>query len=282
MKRVYLHFLLIVSLFAISPITFAWERNWDWRGEKIELSRSTTLSVYGWKNELFGDINVKGLVLDVESETTFDDETKFGFKLTHTITPANTLVLKYNNFENSGFINKTVTFDNQNYNLGASLKLKMHWFDLTWAHNFAAWGSKAATKDDDTFGFIDGLLGVKVSKADLSIKGRNPATNSYQEGSWDETFPIPYIGVAAGVKISPLIWLEGSLKYISVNVSNGEVKSVDAEINAAVKLNQSKAKTETEWLLMLGYRRFSIDGDSDNDNINIGYRGPIFGLICRF
>ncbi len=270
----------VLALVATMP-GLAWERGFTWdSGSKIALARNTTVQIYGWKNDLFGDIDVKGMNLDLGSEADFSAKTRLGVTLTHGFSKKNNLTLSYNSFDHSGRINKTVTFDNRNYQAGASINLKNRWFDLAWSHNFNFWSQGGTSSQEQRGGFIDGMLGIKFSQADLDVAGYAPVTNAYTTGSWSESFPIPYLGIAAGSQVAKNLWLDGHLKFISVNAGDGSVRSMDFDLNAALRLNPQQK--DTEWFATVGYRSFNIDGEADKDNVNVGYRGPTFGLLARF
>jgi hypothetical protein len=282
MKRVFA--CLLVLCLALPMAAGAWERDLvpgqgrgSMRGFVIG-SKRTSVELYGWNSTLHGDVNVDGLVLDLKSEAGFNTKTRLGFTATHAFNTRNSLTLTYNSFENSGTINKAVTFQNRNYQANASINVKTHWVDMTWAHLLSVWGQNQSSAKTHS-GYLDALLGIKFSKASLDVNGRDNV-NAVVQGSWSENFPIPYIGVGMGAPVSDNLWLMGHLKWLSVNAGGGNAKTLDVDINAALRLNPRSQ--DAEWHLVLGYRTFGLDGESNNDKIDFGYRGPTFGVMARF
>ncbi len=267
---------LVVALLA-APAAFAWERtlykapdqpkgkHWEERAKSFEL--------YAWQAKLFGHATVKGMNVDFESDSSFGTKTRIGGNVFLPLSKRWNLGFTYNSFDHTGTINKTVTFDNQNYALGAQLRLQNSWFDITNAYLLS----------DSDQGYIDALLGAKVAKASIDVTGVDNANAALaRTGSWSENYPIPYIGVGGGYKASDRVWLNGHVKWFSANGGGANARTIDFDANVAYQLNKPSKKLESEWSVFLGYRQFSLQGDFDNDSAKIGYSGPVFGLMGRF
>ncbi len=279
MRKICLLAVVLVMVAAV-PGT-AWERDFAWgRRGKVSLTPTTTAEVFGWRTDLFGDVDVKGLTLGLDGEASFAAKTRLGLTLTHGLSEVNNLVLTYNSFDHTGRIHKAVTFDNRSYQAGANIKIQNNWFDLAWSHNFRFWEHAGTAPRERRGGFIDGLLGIKVCKADLDVAGLEPLTNARAKGTWSGSFPIPYIGVGGGSQLSPNLWVDGHCKFIATTLGGGSVRSSDFDLNAAMRLNPDGK--DAQWFAVLGYRSFRVDGASGGDDANLGYRGPLFGFLGRF
>lgn len=281
MRRVCLCAVVLVLVAGVPGA--AWERDFAWgRRGKMALRPNTTAEVFAWRTELFGDVNVKGMALGLENEASFAGKTRLGLlTLTHGLSEANNLVLTYNSFDHTGRIHKAVTFDRRNYQPGANIQIQNNWFDLAWSHNFRFWENAAGpARRERRGGFLDGLLGIKVCKADIDVAGLEPLTNARARGTWSGSFPIPYLGVGGGSQLSPNLWVDGHARFIATTVGGGSLRSSDLDLNAALRLNPEGK--DAQWFGVLGYRFFRVDGASGGDEANLGYRGPMFGLLGRF
>lgn len=267
MKRLFLVAVLVLVI-ATPQSAFAWERNPGTTKDRV-----WSAEVYGWQNSLIGNGTVKGMVLDFKSEADFTSKTNFGGTVCFPLTKRTNVTLTYNSFDNSGNVTKALKFDNNNYKLGANVKIQNTWVDLT--------GSYLLSRYEK--GYWDFLYGVKINNSKLDITGYNTTTSAFQTGSWSQNFPIPYIGVGGGVKMSDNVWFDGHIKYISVNKSGADVRSYDIDMNLAFQLNAKHAKKDgPEWFATLGMRKFNISGSFDNDSVEMGYSGPTFGFTGRF
>lgn len=271
---------LVLVLLVLSAVPgMAWERALEAKRNRggHENVRNTTAELYAWRNQLFGDVNVEGLNISLRGDGDFKDKTRGGFILTHKVSKRSNLALAYNSFQNSGNINKVVTFKNQNYQAGASADIDMHWFDISWNYLLSTWDPSDHKRQS---GYLDAILGVKSTKANLDLTGNDPVTGATLNNGWSKSFPIPYIGLGIGTQLGESLWLNSHIKYISVNAGGGHAKTTDFDINVAYRVNQRSV--DNDWFIVLGYRNFKIDGEFDNDKVNIGYRGPIFGVMGRF
>lgn len=276
MKKV----LVILAVIALVPSSlFAWERSIKSRtGQVVDFNKVTSVEVYGMKSNLDGNVNVDGLIVDFDSEASFDDETTFGIKINHVLSDRGRLTLSYLKHDHSGRINKAVTFKNKNYQANASADIEAGWLDFTYAHMLTS-SEQNDQKAQECF-YLDGLVGVKFTDLDLAVAGNEPVTNAYVRNSWSESYPVPYLGLAAGGQLGDNFWLKGHIKYINVNAGGADMQHYDYGINAALRLNPHCK--DTEWYVDLGYRGIKFDGDSDNDKAEVSYSGPVLGIVARF
>lgn len=258
---------------------FAWDKSYqpDNAG-KINFNKVTSIELLGWKNSLEGNILVDGTPLDLDSETTMGDETRAGFRISHVLNHRASLEFSYMKNDNSGTTTKTFQFENENYKAGANIRLQNSWFDLAYNHNLTR--SKQADRQSREVFYLDGIFGVKFSNAEISVKGNDTVTNAYVDEKWDESFPVPYIGLAAGGQIGDNLWLKGYLKYIKVNAGGGDAMHNDYGINLALRVNPNNK--DTEWFVDLGYRGVKYDLEKDGDKADLRYTGPTFGIFARF
>jgi len=278
---------LVLAMFVLAASgVSAWERNVTEAPKgfrKMPNKKAQTVTcgqISIWRTSVQGDVAVKGMQLDLGGEAGFATENRYGGQVSFGLTERTNLVFAYNSFENSGLIRKNVTFDGRKYNNNAALRLKTDWFDVNGAYRMA----------DSDSAYWDFLYGLKVSHASLDVSGYAPVTGAYQSGSYSNTFPIPYIGIGGGAKLSEKLWVDGHLKYVSANVGGGRARSFDADLNVGFDLSGKPAKKmgirdvvpATEWIAVVGYRNFLIDGTRDADTVNIGYRGPTVGLVGRW
>lgn len=286
MKR--LIFLVLTLTICAVPGASAWERAVSEapagfkRMPNRGSDRVTCGQIMLWRNSVYGDVSVKGMQLDLDGDTGFSTENRFGGQVSFALTERTNLVFAYNTFENSGLIRKDVTFDGRKYTGNAALRLKNDWFDVSGAYKMA----------DSDSAYWDFLYGLKVGHAGLDVSGYAPVTGAYQSGSYSSTYPIPYIGIGGGARISDALWVDGHLKYVSINAGGGDVRSFDVDLNLGLDLARkekkrglkvaSKSSSEMEWLAVVGYRTFLIDGNKDNDTVKVGYRGPTFGVVGRW
>ena len=270
---------LIVAL--LLPVgAFAWDKSYhpDKFG-KINFNKVTSIELLGWKNSLEGNIRVDGTPLDLDSETTIGDESRFGFRVSHVLNHRASLEFSYMKNENSGNTTKVFKFENKEYSAGANIKLQNSWFDLAYNHNLTR--AKQSDKQGREVFYLDGIFGVKFSNSEISVKGNETTVAAaYIEEKWDETFPVPYFGLAAGGQIADNLWLKGYLKYIKVNAGGADALHNDYGINLALKLNPNSK--DTEWFVDLGYRGVKFDIEKDGDKADLRYTGPTFGVFARF
>ena len=283
MKRV-IPFVLALCL-SVAPAASAWERSVTEapRGFKPMGGKAAQRVTCGWaslwRSSVQGEVTVKGMQLDLNDEADLDTGNRFGGQVSFALTDRTNLAFAYHGFENSGLIKKGVTFDGRTYNTNAALRVKNDWFDLTGAYKMA----------DSDSAYWDFLYGMKLIHAGLDVSGYAPVTQAYQSGSYSSTFPLPYLGIGGGAKIARSLWVDGHLKYISTNAGGGSFRSFDADLNLGFDLSSRRdgkaggsSSPSTEWLAVVGFRNFLIDGDKDNDKVKIGYRGPTFGLVGRW
>lgn len=282
MKKFFL--LPAIICLMIQPSLFAWEKSLHpatayrqrsfrgWTSEPV-----STVSFNAWRTGLEGDVNIDGLNLDLEDEADFGAKTRFGVNLSHAFSLRSSVSLAYNSLDHSGHTTRGVTFQKQNYQPNASIRIKNYWFDVKYSHLLSVWGD--AAKREENGSFIDALAGIKFVNTELNVSGRD-ALNGIISGGWDQNFPVPYIGLGAGGQLSDNIWLRGEIKYMSINAGGGNIRHHDVDIGAAIRLNPGSRSSE--WYATLGYRNFHMRGEKDEDLARIGYRGPTFGIMGKF
>jgi len=272
---------LVMVLAILIPVSgFAWDKSYhpDNAG-KINFNKVTSIEVLGWKNSLDGDIRVDGTPLDLDSETTIGDESRLGFRVSHVLNHRASLEFSYMKNDHSGTTTKTFRFENKDYKAGANIRLQNSWFDLAYNHNLTR--SKQADKQGREVFYLDGIFGVKFSNAEINVSGNeNTVIGAALSEKWDETFPVPYFGLAAGGQIGDNLWLKGYLKYIKVNAGGADALHNDYGINLALRLNPGNK--DTEWFVDLGYRGVKYDIEKDGDKADLRYTGPTFGVFARF
>lgn len=260
----------------------AWDRSYNAaHAGKVNFNRTTSIEVLGWQSHIDGDIQVDGTPVDLDSEVGFGSENRFGFRLSHVLSEKSAIELSYMKNDHAGNVNKKITFEKKDYDAGARMRLQNSWFDVAYSHNLTK--AKEADKAGRELFYLDGLLGVKFSKAEINVAGQSdPLAGpvvTFNE-NWDESFPVPYIGLTAGGQIADNLWLKGHVKYLKVNSSGTDATHADYGINAALRLNP-KAEG-TEWFVDLGYRGVRYDIKSDGDKADLRYTGPTLGLFARF
>lgn len=279
MKKVAIALIAAVLL----PVSsFAWDRSYHPENTgKANFNRVTSIEVLGWKSSLDGNIQVDGTPVDLDSDADMGSENRVGFRINHVLNDKCALELSYMKNDHSGTINKAIEFEKKKYDANASMRLQNSWFDLTYSHNLSR--AKQADKAGREVFYLDGLVGVKFSKAQIDVAGKSDPTVvipvTYNE-SWSETFPVPYLGLAAGGQIADNVWLKGYIRYMKVNAGGTDATHSDYGINAALKLNPNS--TDTEWFIDLGYRGVKYDIESDGDRADLRYTGPTLGVFARF
>ncbi len=275
--------LALVASLLIPMGASAWDRSYQpVSSGKASYDKVTSIELLGWQSHLDGDIRVDGTPIDLKSDADFSSENRLGFRISHVISEKGLLELSYMSNDHSGNVTKKVTFEKKDYDAGARMTLKNSWFDLGYSHNLTR--AKEADKAGRELFYLDASVGIKFSKADIDIAGRSDPAKvavavNYNE-SWSESFPVPYLGLAAGGQIADNIWLKGYIKYLNVNRSGDSASHTDYGVNAAFRLNPHSPNTE--WFVDLGYRGVRYDLESNNDKADLKYSGPTLGVFARF
>ncbi|MBF0547834.1 MAG: hypothetical protein HQM08_25575 [Candidatus Riflebacteria bacterium] len=258
MKKIILTGLLLVFFSSLS--VFAWERFLvpDNRPTKV-------FEVYGWTNQLYGNMSVQGLNLNLENNVNLGTNLKFGARFQYPITKTNNLSLTFNYMDDSGTVNTGYTFKGVTYAAGSNLDITNMMFDLM--------GSREITRDRS--GWFDFLYGMKIISTDINATKVTGASNR-----WTGVFPLPYLGLGGGTYITDRILLDGHLKYMNIRTGNGGVDSTDLDFNVSYRLNPYNKSTE--WYGWVGYRNFYINGNTSGNNVNLHYSGPLFGIVSRW
>lgn len=271
----------LVAALLLPGSAYAWDRSYqpDSNNGKINFNQVTSIEVLGWKTDLEGTIRVDGTQMDLSSEVSIGSENHAGFRISHVLNHRASLELSYINNDHSGYTRKAFTFENRNYKANAHMRLENSWLDLAYAHNLTR--AQQVDKEGREAFYLDGVFGVKFSNAEVTVTGNeNSIANAYLKESWEEIFPVPYFGLAAGGQLAENVWLKGYLKYIKVNAAGADALHNDYGINLALKLNPKS--TDTEWFVDLGYRGVKYDLQKDNDKADLRYTGPTFGFFARF
>ncbi len=276
--------LALLAIFVMPAGLLAWDRCYTANGHdrSVNSREITSIEALVWHNSLDGSMQVDGTPVDLGTETGLVSENSFGLRISHVLNDKAAIELAYLKNDHSGQINRKVTFQNRDYNAGASLRLENSWIDVAYSHSFVR-ASEADQPGNELF-YLDGQLGAKFSNAEINVYGRSdPATViipvRYEE-SWSESFPIPYFGLSAGGQISEKLWLKAGVKYMRVNFSGNNASHADYGINAAFRLND--AVSGAEWFVDIGYRGVRYDVNSNGDKADLRYTGPVLGVFARF
>ena len=277
-------FLLMVALL-LPSMASAWDRAYQpTHMGRVNFSRTTSIEALGWRTNFDGDLRIANpgaadFTLDFDSEGNFSDETRYGFRISHVLSEKSALKLSYMSLDNSGTFSKSAVFDFQGvtYDANATINMdvKKHWFDLTYMYNLNH--GREAVGNRDAF-YLDALVGVKFNKAEVDVAGASGGVVA--QSSWDESFPVPYIGLAAASQVADNLWLKGQVKYININFSGNDAKHHDYSLNLAYRINSEI--NDTEWYVDVGYRGIKYDVETDDDRAELSYCGPTFGVFARF
>lgn len=272
--------LALVTALLLPVNAFAWDKSYHPDNDgKINFNKVTSIEILGWKTDLEGNVRANGTQIDLDKEVSIGSENRVGFRISHVLNHRASLELSYAKNDHSGNTTKAFTFENKNYKANAHMRLQNSWFDLAYAHNLTR--SKQADKEGREVFYLDGIFGIKFSNAKISVSGsENTIVGAYIEENWDETFPVPYLGLSAGGQLADNLWLKGYIKYIKVNAGGADALHNDYGINLALRLNPNHK--DTEWFVDLGYRGVKYDLEKDNDKADLRYSGPTFGLFARF
>lgn len=272
------YFLVLLLVGLIPTSIFAWDRSYKPNQfGKLTFSNNTSFELLAWDADIDGIIDVKGTArLDIKAEANVTEKTRFGFRITRATSEKGMFELSYMKQDNDITVNRPITFDGKNYNVGANMNLKNTWFDLAYNHNL--YRNSEADQSFDA-AYIDGIFGVKFSKSEVDILGNVAGVTD--RGNWDKSYPIPYLGLAGATQLSGNLWARASLKYMNIKVSGTDALHHDHSFHVAYKINTS-ISSDTELFLDLGYRHVKYDITNDNDSAEITYKGPVFGLFARF
>lgn len=274
--------LALLATMLIPLSASAWDRSYQHASHgKDNFNRVTNVEVSGWNSSVGGNIEVSGTPVDLDSDVGFGTENRFGFRISHVLSEKSAIELSYMKNDHTGKVNKKIEFENKKYDANAHMRLQNSWFDVTYAHNLTR--AREADKEGRELFYLDGLLGVKFSQADINVVGQSDPTVvipvRYEE-SWSQSFPVPYLGLAAGGQIADNIWLKGFVRYIKVNAGGNDATHADYGVNAALRLNPRAV--DTEWFVDLGYRGVKYDLKNDGDKADLRYTGPTLGVFARF
>ena len=262
-RRLILVLLLLLPLYA-----HAWERDVDLTNGNRQFKGAM---LYGWNQKLIGDVDIQGLKADLTGDAAIGDRVGTGFSFFLPINRRTTLLGSYDSFDHSGILTRDVTFQRKLYKPGARVRFQNSWVDLT--------GARRVKQFEGGHG--DVLYGMKLCRSELDLRGYAPVINSFQKASWNTMFPIPYLGLGGGARVTSHMLVLAHLKASVLPSTGGTLfTSFDFDLNGSWRMNRPTSKDE--WFLTLGFRRFSASGDLGDEHIDIGYGGPLWGLMVRF
>ncbi|MBF0408079.1 MAG: tetratricopeptide repeat protein [Candidatus Riflebacteria bacterium] len=221
-----------------------------------------SLDVKGWQCDIAGDIDARGMEIDLETETDIDEETGMVIGGSWKYSKMNQLEFSYTYFDHSGTINKPVTFFNNFYNSGTLIEGNTRFLDLGISHLMKEW-RRASLRF--LYGVNFGRMFVCMSQQELTT-----------------TFEIPYIGIEGNYNLTGNVKFNGSGKFSSAHHSGVGVVFKDFETSLKIGPDYSRVPEEIEWCGVIGYRFFELDGNIDNDSAEINYSGPTLGIEIRF
>lgn len=224
----------------------------------------------GWNSALYGNINSKGMALDLNNDTDISGKTSFAIAGTWQFSKRDQLRLDYAQFNHNGNMNRAVTFDSLLYNTASNLKVNTSFFDA----------GLSRLLDESEHGFWKLLYGVKFSKVYMQIS--QPTVKGTQSGEVNSNLGVPYLGIEGETNLSGNVKLNGSLKYFTLNGGGASGRLTDFGVSLLFGRDYAKNPAETEWYGTLGYRYFLLHGEDNNDSAEVRYSGPIFGVEGRF
>jgi len=237
--------------------------------QKSELKENLlSVGARGWQSALSGQIDAKGMSLDADHDADFGDQMRSALNGTWNISKKDQLQFGYMHFGHAGLLKKKVTFDNLDYGIGASLKIKSGYFDIALSH---------LLKESESCSWKF-LLGAKRSHTFMRIEQQIP--RGLRAGELTQSLTIPYLGIEGNGKLSANIFLNVALKCIAL--SDAHTHLTDFDIALLFGRDYVKNPSETEVYGTLGYRYFLLHDETNCDKVEIRYAGPTFGLESRF
>jgi hypothetical protein len=190
-----------------------------------------------WDSELsgsFGNNNATGKIVKKS-----DKSLGFGAKLHILGTKLN---LSYIPLEYDSTITGAMTFKGQAYATGANLRFK--WNTIDWSRGFFRIGSGSTA----TFRFLGG---IQVVEAEARVSQTGIASKDF-----DETIPIPYIGITGDVRINDKLRFETTAKVLDLSIGDNDVEYADYEIGLRYF---PKANAKNKGSLFVGYKSKNLD-----------------------
>lgn len=239
------------------------------------------LGVNRWKSDLSGNLKIgestrgNKVELDLGSEAVFGKEKVTGFTYKKDFGNSWKLGLSYVGVDHDTTfeLTKDFEFDNKVYQLGndISMSLENTWFDIS--------ASKELTKSQDKNFNLDGTLGVKISKSKIAVSGTDEFDNQMSH-SWDETIPVPYIGLALSGELGEKFTYSAHYNWLEAKVGDYDASFKDIELKGAIRLNEKNA--DKEWFFYLAKQKIEYDIEGKDNKLVLDYSGPVFGLEVLF
>jgi|GEM_PF-2101722 len=237
--------------------------------QKSEMKENQlSVGVRGWQSDLSGQIDAKGMSLDASHDVDFVAQTQVALNGSWNVSKKDQLQFGYMHFDHASLLKRKVTFDNLDYGVGSPLKIKSSYFDVALSH---------LLKESEN-GSWKFLCGAKFSRAFMRIEQQ--IASGLRVGELTQSLSVPYLGIEGNGKISANIFLNAALKYIALSGTRAHL--TDFDIALLFGRDYLKESSELELYGALGYRYFSLRGETDCDEVKIRYAGPTFGLESRF
>lgn len=236
----------------------------------IKANKNLTVSIKGWQSDVAGLIDAKGMNLNLENATDIDAKTMLMAKADWRVSNKNQVKFEYSQFDHSGTLMKTVTYDNLVYIPGSAVKLKTNFFDAGLSHLL----------NETRHSIWELLCGVKFSNLFMKLEQQMAA--GIRAGELDQNFRVPYLGIASSNKLSNNLSMNAAIKCFSFNYSGAKGRMTDFDLAFLFGKDYAKHPSENEWYGILGYRYFLMRGKSDGDLSEVIYSGPTFGVEGRF
>ncbi len=237
---------------------------------EMKANKKLKIRIDGWKSDLSGMIDAKGMNLNLENATDIDAKTMLMAKAEWQVSNKNQVKIEYSKFEHSGSLMKAVTYDNLTYSPGASVKLKTNFLDVELSHLL----------NETRHSVWQLLCGVKFSNLFMRLEQQMIA--GIRTGELDQNFRVPYMGITCSNRLSDNISLNATIKSFSFNYSGAKARMTDFDLALLIGKDYAKHPSENEWYGTLGYRYFLMRGKSDGDLSEVIYSGPTFGVESRF
>lgn len=228
------------------------------------------IRITAWNNDLEGQIEARGMDLDLENAAGFDRKTRLLLNAEWQFSRRNLARLEYSLLDHHGFSTKAVIFDNLMYSPGSKVKIRTNSFDLGIAHSLHA-------TNNNPWAF---LYGVRFSSTRFRLEQQ--MLSGLRAGELNQELHLPYIGVESAARVSDNIRINGMMKFFPLFLGNSDNKLFDFNVALLFGGNHNRKTSETEWFGTLGYRLFMLRGKTGNDSIELGYSGPTFGLESHF
>jgi len=175
--------------------------------------------------------------------------------------------LGYIKLDNATTIDGTFNFGGVEFNTNSHLN-----FDVTIYELFPK--INLAKLKDSSLKFIYGLkvLDVGATVTDTFVLGRTER--------FDETIFLPQVGFHGAVRLTDTIRIDGSYKWLDLEISDIDVRAVDMQLGLAYRMSDGGDA-------VLGYRKFEYNvardaGSPVEQRLDLESAGLFFGLRTTF